>query len=137
MVRSNSRPSNGNFRPPSCDYPTALLQPRLLLKRACVLSASNTSLTELLKRGAVKLEAVHRRLVDLPVAGVDNGAVLIAHDQAAAVGDGVRDAHSLDPDTGRRRGEGEEGEEEARWEVQLCNGGKGRRQANGVETSRC
>lgn len=59
--------------------------------------SSATSPTQRIKQGPVKQLAIQRGFVDLPVARVHDGPLLAAHDEGAAVGDGVRHARRLDP----------------------------------------
>lgn len=53
--------------------------------------------TECLEHLAVERLSVSWRLVNLPVPGVHDGAVVGAQDQATAVRDGVGHTHWLDP----------------------------------------
>jgi hypothetical protein len=66
-----------------------------LTQRAKV-NLPNHQLTEQVKRCPVKHLAIHGIFVDLPIPRVHNGAVLAAHDEAAAVRDGVRHSQRRD-----------------------------------------
>ena len=53
--------------------------------------------TYVFKDASVKLLTVHWVFLNLPVARVDNTAMLTAQDEATAVWNGVRDSQGLDP----------------------------------------
>lgn len=92
---------------PRLHMPANLLYNTLLLWRHVPLMAAEcvceclawctccTQLTYLFKHSSVKLLPIHRVFLNLPVASVNNVAVLTAQDQATAVWNGMCHPHSL------------------------------------------